>query len=111
MAAPAVAWQHLADRFRANTRAASQALRGDGAGRSWSSEPKTCGCSGLRLPRRLTFINFWLLPDVVNDLPQRLGLDFDATEVTFAIYGFLLLIMMLLRPQGLLPQARAPGGW
>jgi branched-chain amino acid transport system permease protein len=54
----------------------------------------------------LTFINFWLLPDVLNDLPSKVGLDFDMTQITFAIYGFLLVIMMIMRPQGLLPERR-----
>jgi branched-chain amino acid transport system permease protein len=54
----------------------------------------------------LTFINFWLIPDVLNSLPSKLGLDFDMTQITFAIYGFLLVIMMILRPQGLLPERR-----
>ena len=54
----------------------------------------------------LTFINFWLLPDVLNDLPSKLGLNFDMTQITFAIYGFLLVIMMIIRPQGLLPERR-----
>jgi branched-chain amino acid transport system permease protein len=54
----------------------------------------------------LTFINFWLLPDVLNSLPSKFGLDFDMTQITFAIYGFLLVIMMILRPQGLLPERR-----
>ena len=54
----------------------------------------------------LTFINFWLLPDVLNSLPSDVGLDFDMTQITFAIYGFLLVIMMILRPQGLLPERR-----
>jgi branched-chain amino acid transport system permease protein len=56
----------------------------------------------------LTFINFWFLPDVVNTLPGKFGLgsNVDATQVTFAIYGFLLVFMMLLRPQGLLPERR-----
>jgi len=54
----------------------------------------------------LTFINFWLLPDVLNDLPQKVGLDFDATQINFGIYGFLLVIMMIMRPQGLLPERR-----
>jgi branched-chain amino acid transport system permease protein len=51
----------------------------------------------------LTFVNYWLIPDVVNDLPRGFGLDFDMTEVTFAFYGLLLVLMMILRPQGLLP--------
>src|SRR5689334_21227406 len=54
----------------------------------------------------LTIINFWLLPDVINSLPSKFGLDFDMTQLTFAIYGFLLVIMMILRPQGLLPERR-----
>jgi branched-chain amino acid transport system permease protein len=54
----------------------------------------------------LTFINFWLLPDVINSVPRDLGLDFDMTEINFGIYGFLLVIMMILRPQGLLPERR-----
>jgi branched-chain amino acid transport system permease protein len=54
----------------------------------------------------LTFINFWLIPDVLNTLPSKVGLDFDMTQITFAIYGFLLVIMMILRPQGLLPERR-----
>jgi branched-chain amino acid transport system permease protein len=54
----------------------------------------------------LSFINNWLIPDVLNTLPQDVGLDFDMTQITFAIYGFLLVIMMILRPQGLLPERR-----
>jgi branched-chain amino acid transport system permease protein len=54
----------------------------------------------------LSFINNWLLPDVLNPLPGDLGLDFDMTEITFGIYGFLLVVMMILRPQGLLPERR-----
>jgi branched-chain amino acid transport system permease protein len=54
----------------------------------------------------LSFINNWLIPDVLNTLPSDVGLDFDMTQITFAIYGFLLVIMMILRPQGLLPERR-----
>jgi branched-chain amino acid transport system permease protein len=54
----------------------------------------------------LSAINNWLLPDVLNTLPQDVGLDFDMTQITFGIYGFLLVIMMILRPQGLLPERR-----
>ena len=54
----------------------------------------------------LTFINRWLIPDVLNDVPSKLGLEFDATQITFSIYGFLLVMMMILRPQGLLPERR-----
>jgi branched-chain amino acid transport system permease protein len=54
----------------------------------------------------LSFINFWLIPDILNDVPGRLGLEFDMTQISFGIYGFLLVIMMILRPQGLLPERR-----
>jgi branched-chain amino acid transport system permease protein len=54
----------------------------------------------------LTFINFWLIPDVLNTVPGKVGLDFDVTQITFGIYGFLLVIMMIMRPEGLLPERR-----
>jgi len=54
----------------------------------------------------LTVINFYLIPDVLIDVPSKIGLDFDTTQITFAIYGFLLLIMMIMRPEGLLPERR-----
>jgi branched-chain amino acid transport system permease protein len=54
----------------------------------------------------LTTINFYLIPDVFNTLPGDFGLDFDTTQITFAIYGFLLVIMMIMRPEGLIPERR-----
>jgi branched-chain amino acid transport system permease protein len=54
----------------------------------------------------LTFINFNLIPDVFNDYPQKLGLEFDLSELSFGIFGFLLVIMMVLRPEGLIPERR-----
>jgi len=54
----------------------------------------------------LSIINNWLIPDVINDVPSKIGFDFDMTQITFAIYGFLLLMMMILRPQGLIPEKR-----
>ena len=30
----------------------------------------------------LSFINYWLIPDVLNDVPGQLGLDFDMTQIT-----------------------------
>jgi branched-chain amino acid transport system permease protein len=53
----------------------------------------------------LTFINFWLLPQL-NSVPSKIGLNFDLTQINFGIYGFLLVIMMIMRPQGLLPERR-----
>jgi len=54
----------------------------------------------------LTTINFYLIPDVFNTIPGKFGLDFDTTQITFAIYGFLLVIMMIMRPEGLIPERR-----
>jgi branched-chain amino acid transport system permease protein len=54
----------------------------------------------------LSFINTNLIPDVLNDVPSQIGLDFDLTELGFGIFGFLLVIMMVLRPQGLIPEKR-----
>jgi branched-chain amino acid transport system permease protein len=54
----------------------------------------------------LTTINFYLIPDVINTVPSDLGFDFDMSQITFAIYGFLLVIMMILRPEGLIPERR-----
>ena len=58
----------------------------------------------------LSYINTNLIPDVLNDVPSKIGLDFDVTELGFGIFGFLLVIMMVLRPQGLIPERSAPGG-
>jgi branched-chain amino acid transport system permease protein len=54
----------------------------------------------------LSFINTRLIPDVLNNVPGKLGLDFDLTQLGFGIFGFLLVIMMVLRPQGMIPEAR-----
>jgi branched-chain amino acid transport system permease protein len=54
----------------------------------------------------LSFINTWFIPSVLNDVPNKVGIDFDATQITFGIYGWLLVMMMILRPQGLLPERR-----
>ena len=53
----------------------------------------------------LSFINTWLIPDVLNERSQE-WFDFDLTQLSFGIFGFLLVIMMVLRPQGLLPERR-----
>ena len=54
----------------------------------------------------LGYINYWLLPNVLNNAPSKFGLHFQLTDVEFGIYGFLLVLVMLLRPQGLLPERR-----
>jgi branched-chain amino acid transport system permease protein len=54
----------------------------------------------------LSFINYRLIPDTLNGLPGTLGLNFQLADLSFGIFGFLLVIMMVLRPQGLLPERR-----
>ncbi|MEA2148765.1 MAG: branched-chain amino acid transport system permease protein [Solirubrobacteraceae bacterium] len=54
----------------------------------------------------LSFINTYFIPHVFNGVPHKLGLDFDLTILNFGIFGFLILIVMVLRPQGLFPERR-----
>jgi branched-chain amino acid transport system permease protein len=54
----------------------------------------------------LSFINSYFIPDVFNSVPRDLGLDFDLSQLSFGIFGFLILIVMVLRPEGLLPERR-----
>jgi branched-chain amino acid transport system permease protein len=54
----------------------------------------------------LGYVNNWLIPDVLNSLPQKLGLNFPLTEIEFGIFGFMLVMVMVLRPQGLVPERR-----
>jgi branched-chain amino acid transport system permease protein len=54
----------------------------------------------------LSFINSYLIPDVLNGIPHDVGLDFDLTQLSYGIFGFLLVIMMVLRPEGLIPERR-----
>jgi branched-chain amino acid transport system permease protein len=59
----------------------------------------------------LGFLNHWFIPDVLDgefgkDKLDSLGLNFSFTEVSFGVFGFLLLLMMVLRPEGLIPERR-----
>src|SRR3954454_10411009 len=54
----------------------------------------------------LSYINYYLIPDVLNDLPSTFGLNFNLTDLSFGIFGFLLVLVMVLRPQGLIPERR-----
>ena len=42
----------------------------------------------------------------LNGVPDKFGLDFDVTSINFGIFGFFLLVMMVLRPEGLIPSGR-----
>ena len=59
----------------------------------------------------LAFVNNRLIPDVldqgfIGEKIRDAGLDFTFTEISFGIFGFILVIMMVLRPEGILPERR-----
>jgi branched-chain amino acid transport system permease protein len=54
----------------------------------------------------LSTINNYLLPRVLYDVPSTVGLDFDLSQIASGIYGFLLVMVMLVRPAGLVPERR-----
>lgn len=54
----------------------------------------------------LANINYWFIPDVINSLPAKLGFSFNLTDLQVSIFGFLLVLVMVIRPQGLLPERR-----
>ena len=48
----------------------------------------------------LSVLNNYLLPDVFYDLPARFGLDFDLSAISSGIYGVIIVVVMLLFPEG-----------
>ena len=53
----------------------------------------------------LSMINRYGLKQL-NGVPEQLGLEFDVTSINFGIFGFFLLVMMVLRPEGFIPSTR-----
>jgi branched-chain amino acid transport system permease protein len=53
----------------------------------------------------LSMLDRFILPQL-NSLPDQFGLDFDLTAVNYGIFGFFLLVMMVLRPEGFIPSTR-----
>jgi branched-chain amino acid transport system permease protein len=53
----------------------------------------------------LSMVNRYLLKEL-NGVPDKFGLDFDVTSISFGIYGFFMLAMMVLRPEGFIPSSR-----
>ena len=72
----------------------------------WSSSAAwaTSGASILGAVA-LSMINRFLLTEL-NGVPDKVGLDFDVTSINFGIFGFFLLVMMVLRPEGFIPSGR-----
>jgi hypothetical protein len=54
----------------------------------------------------LSVVNTYLLPRVLFDLPGKVGLAFDLSAISSGIYGAILVMVMLFRPQGLVPDRR-----
>jgi branched-chain amino acid transport system permease protein len=54
----------------------------------------------------LVYINFKFIPDANAKPREWFNLDLDLSELSSGIYGFLLVIMMVLRPEGLIPERR-----
>ena len=51
----------------------------------------------------LSLVNTYLLPDVLYSLPRQIGLQFDFSAIASGVYGAIILLVMLLRPEGLFP--------
>jgi branched-chain amino acid transport system permease protein len=54
----------------------------------------------------LVYLNFKFIPDLNAKPREWFNLDLDLSELSSAIYGFLLVMMMILRPEGLIPERR-----
>jgi branched-chain amino acid transport system permease protein len=54
----------------------------------------------------ISYINTYFIPDVFHDLPSKVGLNFDLTQLSFGIFGFLIVLVMILRPEGIFPERR-----
>ncbi len=54
----------------------------------------------------LSFINSRLIPDLIDPALTDLDAGFTASQVSFGVFGFLLVLMMVLRPEGILPERR-----
>lgn len=57
----------------------------------------------------LSLLNTYLLPDVLSSVPRKLGLAFDFPAIASGVYGAIVLVVVLLRPQGLIPQVHRVG--
>ena len=53
----------------------------------------------------MSYLNFSIIPALAG-APEAIGLDFRLTDLSFGIFGFLLVVMMIMRPEGLLPERR-----
>jgi branched-chain amino acid transport system permease protein len=54
----------------------------------------------------LSFLDRQIIQDTGPRLLSDAGIKVDASQLSFGVFGFLLVVMMVLRPQGLLPERR-----
>jgi branched-chain amino acid transport system permease protein len=54
----------------------------------------------------LAYLNQEGLANIGGYLNETTPLDFEVTKYTFGIYGAIIVLMMLFRPQGLIPERR-----
>ena len=54
----------------------------------------------------LSAVSTYLLPDVLYSVPSKIGLDFNFSQITSGVFGAIIVIVMLLRPEGLIPARR-----
>ena len=55
----------------------------------------------------LAVIDRQLIPNTLHNVPHDVfGLNFTLSQISFGIFGFLLVMMMLARPEGLFPERR-----
>ena len=94
----------LASYLSARQRRRSSSSRSRSSSSRWSSLGGLGSITGVVLGAiLLSEVNNYLLPDVLSSLPGRVGLDFDFSMITSGVYGAVIVIVMLLRPSGLVP--------
>jgi branched-chain amino acid transport system permease protein len=54
----------------------------------------------------LSWIDRQLILETGPNLLKDLGITIDASQLGFGVFGFLLVVMMVLRPEGLIPERR-----
>jgi branched-chain amino acid transport system permease protein len=56
----------------------------------------------------LTYVDRKFIPGTLDsiNIQGKVGLDFTFNDLSFGIFGFLLVVLMVLRPQGLFPERR-----
>jgi branched-chain amino acid transport system permease protein len=54
----------------------------------------------------LSFLDRQIIQDTGPRLLSDAGIKVDASQLSFGVFGFLLVVMMVLRPEGLLPERR-----